>query len=208
METTNKRRREQKMHRNYFVHPIRKRFIDAFPKFKQETGDTLDYFWETWQKSPFYDATLTETDLQDIYNHLLATYYNWHFIYPDDLGISLNVMHVIHDFYPNTKERLKLVKDIRELSLDEFKNSGTDIQSSGQNPKVEQAMTELIELVDSQVVNSSLKSEEQALKAKFFALYDGVMEQFIDRFGYMFVKLYSGVNDYIYSNKFDDEEEE
>ena len=196
------------MNKNYFVNPTRKRFIDAFPKFKQEAGDTLDYFWETWQKSPFYLASLTESDLQEIYNPLCAAYYNWHFIYPDDYGIAMNVMHVIHEYFPNAKERLSIVSQIRALSLAEFKNSGIDIQSSGQNPKVEAAMDEFIEIVDNQVVNSSLKSEEQALKAKFFALYDGVMDEFIGRFNYMFVKLYNGVNDYIYTNMFDEEDEE
>ena len=194
------------MHKNYFNTPIRKRFIDAFPQFKQNAGDTIDYFWEVWQNSPFYDSTLTEADLQDVYNHLCAAYYNWHFIYPDDYGIALNVMHVIHDYYPNVKERLNLISQIRGLSLQEFQNSGTDIQSSGQNPKVETAMNELIDTVDNQIVNSSLKSEEQALKAKFFALYDGVMDDFIKRFNYMFVKLYNGVNDYIYQNDIEEEE--
>lgn len=193
---------------NYFVKPIRKRFIDAFPKFKQEAGDTLDYFWETWQKSPFYDSNLTEQDLNEIYWHLMAAYYNWHFIYPDDFGIALNVMHTIHDFFPNTKERLNIVAQIRALTLEQFKDSGIDIMSNGQNPKVEQAMDEFIDIVDSQTVSSSRKSEEQALKAKFYALYDGVMEEFIDRFNPMFVKLYSGVNSYLYTNKFDEEDEE
>ena len=84
------------MHRNYFVKPIRKRFIDAFPKFKADGDDDWGtYFWETWQASPFYDSTLTEDDLKGIYNHLMAEYYNWHFIYPDDFGIAMNVMHII-----------------------------------------------------------------------------------------------------------------
>ena len=195
------------MRPNFFNKPIRKRFIDAFPKFKQEGGDTLDYFWETWQKSPFYLSSLTEQDLQEIYWHLMAAYYNWHFIYPDDLGIALNVMHVIHEYFPNVKERLNITAQIRALTLDEFKNSGIDIQSSGQNPKVEKAMDDFIDTVDSQIVNSSLKSEEQALKAKFYSLYDGIFDEFIDRFKEQFVVLYNGVNDYIYTDKFDDEEE-
>ena len=193
---------------NHFNKPIRKRFIDAFPKFKQDAGDTLDYFWETWQKSPFYLNTLTEQDLQEIYWHLMAAYYNWHFIYPDDLGISLNVMHIIHEYFPNVKERLNIVSQIRGLTLQEFKDSGTDIMSEGQNPKVEQAMNEFIDLVDNQTVSFSLKSDEQALKAKFYSLYDGVFDEFIDRFKEQFVVLYNGVNDYIYSNKFDEEDEE
>lgn len=196
------------MRPNFFKKPIRKRFIDAFPKFKQEAGDTLDYFWETWQKSPFYLSSLTEQDLEEIYWHLMAAYYNWHFIYPDDLGISLNVMHIIHEYFPNVKERLNIIAGIRALTLDEFKNSGIDIQSTGQNPKVEKAMDDFIDTVDSQIVNSSLKSEEQALKAKFYSLYDGVFDEFIDRFKEQFVVLYNGVNNYLYTNMFDEEDEE
>lgn len=196
------------MRPNYFLKPIRKRFKDAFPKFEKEGEDTIDYFWETWQKSPFYISTLSKDDLKEVYYHLLAAYYNWHFIYPDDLGISLNVMHIIHEYFPNVKERLSIVSQIRGLTLAEFQNSGTDIQSSGQNPKVEAAMNELIDIVDNQIVNSSLKSEEQALKAKFFALYDGIMDDFIKRFDYMFVKLYNGVSSYIYTNQFDESDEE
>ena len=50
------------MRPNYFNKPIRKRFIDAFPKFKREEGDNsnIDYFWETWVKSPFYNSTISE----------------------------------------------------------------------------------------------------------------------------------------------------
>lgn len=196
------------MIRNYFLKPITKRFIDAFPKFKNEDGTSVKYFWETWLDSPFYDANLTESDLQDIYNHLLAQYYNWHYVYMDDLGIALNTFHIIHDYYPNCKERLNLVAQIRNLSIDEFKKSGLMINSQGSNPKIATEMDELIDLVDSQSANFQLKSQEQALKAKFVALYDGVMEDFIVRFKPLFVKLYSGVNSYLYQNKIEEEEEE
>ena len=188
------------MLKNYFNNPITKRFIDAFPKFKADEGEDTKYFWETWQISPFYNSTLTEDDLSKIYYHLLAQYYNLHYIYLDDLGIALNTMHIIEEFYPNCKERLKLVDDMRNLSLDDFKKSGVNIQSSGANPKIATEMNELIDLVDSQNASFQLKSTEQVLKAKFLALYDGVMEQFIDRFKPCFVKLYSGVNSYIYKN--------
>lgn len=193
---------------NYFLKPITKRFIDAFPKFKQDAGETTLYFWETWLASPFYDSTLTEDDISKIYYHLLAEYYNSHFIYMDDLGISLNVMHIIEEYYPNCKERLKLVDDMRNLSLDEFKKSGIQIQSSGANPKVETAMDELIGFMDAQNANFQLKSTEQVLKAKFMSLYDGVMEEFVSRFKPLFVKLYNGVNSYIYQNPIDDTTEE
>ncbi len=193
---------------NYFLKPITKRFIDAFPKFKQDVGETTLYFWETWLASPFYDSNLTEDDISKIYYHLLAEYYNSHFIYMDDLGISLNVMHIIEEYYPNCKERLKLVDDMRNLSLDEFKKSGIQIQSSGANPKVETAMDELIGFMDAQNANFQLKSTEQVLKAKFMSLYDGVMEEFVSRFKPLFVKLYNGVNSYIYQNPIDDTTEE
>ena len=194
------------MHNN-FKHPISKRFIDAFPKFKDDESEGVSYFWETWQNSPFFDANLTEQDLLDIYNHMMAKYYDWHFRYMDDLGIRLNVMHIIHDYYPNCKERLSLVEQMRNLTLDEFKKSGVLIDSQGQNPKVATNMDELINLVDSQNASFELKSTEQTLKAKFMSLYDGVMEEFIDRFKECFVKLYSGLTSYIYFNDIDEEDE-
>lgn len=188
------------MIRNYFNDPITKRFIDAFPKFKNDGTDDLKYFWETWLESPFYDNKLTEEDLKNIYNHLLASYYDWHFIYMDDLGIALNVFHIIEDYYPNTKIRLQLVEQLRDMDLEEFKKSGISINSSGANPKVATEMDNLIDLVDSQSANFQLKSTEQTLRAKFNSLYDGVMDDFIMRFKPLFVKLYSGVDSYIYQN--------
>lgn len=185
---------------NYFVNPIRKRFIDAFPKFKNDGTDDNIYFWEAWQQSPFYNESLTETDLKHIYDHLLADYYNWHFIFPDDLGITLNVFKIIDEYYPNVKVRLDLVEQLRNLSLDEFKKSGITINSSGQNPKIATEMDELIDLVDSQNASFQLKSHEQVLRAKFMALYDGIMDEFISRFKPLFVKLYSGVESYLYIN--------
>lgn len=185
---------------NYFVNPIRKRFIDAFPKFKNDGTDDNVYFWEAWQQSQFYNESLAETDLKHIYDHLLADYYNWHFIYPDDLGITLNVFKIIDEYYPNVKVRLDLVEQLRNLSLDEFKKSGITINSSGQNPKIATEMDELIDLVDSQNASFQLKSHEQVLRAKFMALYDGIMDEFIARFKPLFVKLYSGVESYLYIN--------
>ena len=185
---------------NYFVNPIRKRFIDAFPKFKNDGTDDNVYFWEAWQQSPFYNESLTETDLKHIYDHLLADYYNWHFIYPDDLGITLNVFKIVDEYFPNVKVRLDLVEQLRNLSLDEFKKSGITINSSGQNPKIATEMDELIDLVDSQNASFQLKSHEQVLRAKFMALYDGIMDEFISRFKPLFVKLYSGVESYLYIN--------
>lgn len=197
------------MRRNYFVKPIRKRFIDAFPKFKKEDeNDEGTYFWETWLASPFYDNTLTEADLKDIYNHLMAEFYNWHFIFPDDFGIAMNVMHIIEDYFPNVKQRLDLLSTIRGMTVDEFKKSGLTITSTGSNPKTETDMDELIDLVDSQNASFQLKSDEQSIRAKFFALYDGVMQEFIDRFKPLFVKLYTGVTDYIYVNPIQEDEEE
>lgn len=190
------------MRPNYFNKPISKRFIDAFPKFKADEGEDVNYFWEAWQQSPFYKATadFTEQDLKEIYNHLLAEYYNWHFIYLDDLGITLNVFHLIEEFYPNTKERLNIAEQIRNLSIEDFKKSGISINSQGANPKTTEQMDELIDLVDAQTANFQLKSQEQTLRAKFMSLYDGIMEEFIERFKPLFVKLYNGVNSYIYRN--------
>lgn len=193
---------------NNFKHPISKRFVDAFPKFKDIDSENVEYFWETWQNSPFYDSNLTEQDLSEIYYHLLAKYYDWHFRYMDDMGIRLNVMHIIHDYYPNCKERLALVAQMRSLTLDEFKKSGVLIDSQGQNPKVATNMDELINLVDSQNASFELKSTEQTLKAKFMSLYDGVMDEFIDRFKECFVALYSGINSYVYFNDIENEDEE
>lgn len=195
------------MRRNYFLRPIRKRFIDAFPKFEDTEDEGVDYFWETWLASPFYDSTLTKNDLKDVYNHLLAAYYNWHYVYPDDLGIALNTMHIIHDYYPNCKERLSLLSDLRALTVEEFAKSGISISSQGANPKTATNMDELIDLVDSQNANFQLRSEEGAIRAKFNSLYDGVMDEFIGRFKDLFVKLYNGVNSYIYTNQFDEEED-
>ena len=197
------------MRRNYFNNPITKRFIDAFPQFEASSqDDTGTYFWEGWQNSPFYDSTLTKDDLSHIYYHLRAAYYNWHFIYFDDRGISDNVYHVIEEYYPNCKERLKLAKDLRDATLDTFKDNGTFIDSTGQNPKVEKTMNELIGFVDTQNASFQFKSTEEAIKTKFFALKDGIMEAFIDRFKPLFVKLYNGVSDYIYRNPIEEEEEE
>lgn len=196
------------MHRQYFRKPISKRFIDAFPKFQNTEGTDSKYFLETWLVSPFYDASITMPELEDIYNHLLARYYNWHYVYLDDLGIALNTMHIIHDYWPNCRERLSIVSDIRDLTIDDFKKSGIMIDSQGSNPKTATDMDELIDLVDSQNASFQLKSQEQALRAKFNSLYDGVMDEFIDRFKDLFVKLYSGVNNYIYTNDIEEEEEE
>ena len=194
------------MIKNYFNSPITKRFIDAFPKFKADEGEDKVYFWEGWQQSPFFDFRLQEEDLSKIYYHLRAKYYNWHFIYMDDLGISDNIYHIIEDYYPNVKERLELISQLRNMTIEDFKASGTFVDSSGMNPKIPKAMNELIDLVDSQTASFQLKSQEQALKAKFMSLYDGVMEEFIDRFKPLFVKLYSGVNDYIYQNPIEEGE--
>ena len=195
------------MIRNYINDPITKRFIDAFPKFKADTGETIKYFYETWQDSPFYDSNLTENDIKDIYNHLLAAFYNWHYVYMDDLGIALNTMHIIHDYYPNVKERLSLVSQLRALTVDEFAKSGLNITSSASNPKVDTEMDELVDLVDSQNATFNLRSTEGAIRAKFNSLVDGIMDEFIDRFKNLFVKLYNGVNSYIYQNKQEEEEE-
>lgn len=195
------------MRRNYFKYPITKRFIDAFPKFKDEDG-VKTYFWETWQASPFYDASIPESDLKDVYNHLLAQFYNWHYVYMDDLGIALNTMHIIHDYYPNVKQRLALLSQLRSMTVDDFAKSGIQIDSQGQNPKIATEMDELIDLVDTQNASFQIRSQEGAIRAKFASLVDGIFDEFVDRFKPLFVKLYSGVNNYIYSNNLEEEDEE
>lgn len=195
------------MHSQYFEKPISKRFIDAFPKFKDDAGEGKKYFWEVWEESPFYLEELEENDLKEIYHHMMAKFYNWHYVYLDDFGIAMNTMHIIHDFYPNAKARLEIAKQLRDMSLEEFKKSGMVVDSQGANPKVATEMGELINLVDSQSASFQLKSQEQALRAKFLSLYDGIMDEFLARFDYQFVKLYNGVNNYIYINKEDESDE-
>ena len=138
------------MRKNYYNKPISKTFIQAFP--------TFESFFEVWGKSPFFTEKFTEKDLHNIYNHLLATYYNWHFIYLDDLGISLNVFHIIEEYYPNVKVRLELAEELRTLTVDEFTKSGLRISSTGANPKIETAMDDLVQLVDSQNVEFQVDS--------------------------------------------------
>lgn len=191
------------MKTNYFNKPITKRFIDAFPKFKDENNEKT-YFWETWKQSPFYIDSLTENDLKYVYNYLLASYYSHHFRFIDDFGIALNVMKIINEYYPNVKARLELAEELRELSLEEFKKSGMHIQSAGQNPKTKTQMNELINLVDTQNASFQMKSEEQTIRAKFMALLDGIMEDFGNKFKPLFVTLYGGLTNYIYENEKED----
>lgn len=180
------------MRKNYYNKPISKTFIQAFP--------TFESFFEVWTQSPFFTDKFTEDDLHHIYNHLLTAYYNWHFIYLDDLGISLNVFHIIEEFYPNVKVRLGLAEELRTMTVDEFTKSGLRISSTGSNPKIETAMDDLIKLVDSQNADFQLRSKEQALRTKFSSLIDGIFEDFIERFKPLFTKLYNGLTDYIYEN--------
>lgn len=180
------------MRKNYFNKPISKTFMQAFP--------TFESFFEVWKKSPFFTNNFTEDDLHHIYNHLLTAYYNWHFIYLDDVGIFLNVFHIIEEYYPNVKVRLELAEELRTMTVDEFKKSGLRISSTGSNPKIETAMDDLIKLVDSQNADFQLRSQEQALRTKFSSLIDGIFEDFIERFRPLFIKLYNGLTDYIYEN--------
>ncbi|MEG2914910.1 MAG: hypothetical protein RR839_00525 [Oscillospiraceae bacterium] len=193
------------MRKNYFNKPITKRFIDAFPKFKNNLDDGKIYFWEAWQASPFYDANITEEQMKTVYDNLLAEYYSWHYKYMDDLGIALNTFKVISQYYPNVLERLSLAKQLRELTLEEYSKSNISINSSGQNPKIKKQMDELIDLVDSQNANFQKKSPEQTIRTKFISLFDGIMDDFLLRFRPLFVKLYTGVNDYVYTDKYDSE---
>lgn len=199
------------MRRNYYNKPISKTFIQAFPKFKNIDNDTdrfgniLKYFWESWLESPFFTDELDEQDLLKCYNHLLAKYYNWNFIYIEDIGILLNVFHVIEEYYPNVKERLTLARQLRDMTIEEFKNSGMQVTSGASNPKIKHDMSELVGFADNQTASFQKKSTEQTIKAKFYALYDGIMDVFIDKFSNMFVQIYSGMKDYIYIN-IDDKE--
>lgn len=194
------------MRTNYFNKPTVKRFVDAFPEFKDETN-THTYFYEAWLKSPFYIPEITEQQMKDCYYRLMARFYNWHFIYLDDLGITLNVFKIVADYYPNVLVRLDILKELRGLSLEDFKSSGISISSSGQNPKIATQMSELIDLVDSQTASFTLKSQEQVLRAKFNSLYDGIFDDFLDKFQDIFVKLFNGLTDYIYENEIENEEE-
>lgn len=47
-----------------------------------------------------------------------------------------------------------------------------------------------------------------AYNTKLSAIVDGLWDEFINRFGKLFVTLYSGVYDYVYRNKIEDNEEE
>lgn len=192
---------------NYFDQPITKRFIDAFPKFYWEDGDNPEnksiYFYHQWLESPFYtsgEECFDKENMKKVYNHLLAHFYNWHFKYLEDLGILLNIFKRIEEYWPNAYERVNLASQLRKMSLSQYADSGKIISSQGQNPKTRKTMSDLIDHVDSQTANFRLKSEEQTIKDKFVSLFDGIMDDFMEKFRDLFVQIYSGVNDYLYRN--------
>lgn len=149
---------------------------------------------ETWQEycTEFGDLTgVVSTPYLKILYYLLSAKYTNNPIC--NLSISqfyLKIASIIYEFGPAWEKRLKLQKNIRELTEDELLTGFKQIYNEAYNPNSAPSTNTIDELtyINAQKVNKAKRSKIDAYMLQWEAIRSDVTEDFLRRFKDCFMK--------------------
>ena len=129
------------------------------------------------------------TALQQIYYLLYARYGNSTIAGADENQWKYRLWTKIYQFAPTWWKRIKLQKDIRDLTTDELQTGGKVIYNHSYNPSTAPSTATLTELetIDDQNTSNYKKSKIEALTLQWQMLDDDVTGVFLEQFRKLFL---------------------
>ena len=129
------------------------------------------------------------TALQQIYYLLYAKYGNSTIAGADENQWKYRLWTKIYQFGPTWWKRMKLQKDIRDLTLTDLQTGGKVIYNHSYNPSTAPSTATLTELetIDDQNTSNYKKSKIEALTLQWQMLDDDVTGVFLEQFRKLFL---------------------
>lgn len=182
-----------------------KTFSQVFPDYDDFTDTVNNGFGE------YCKNVLTSDNLKSLYFMLYAKYGNTPMINLSEEVFKAKIVSVIFQKGPTWQRKLKLQKDIRDLSDDELKKGATTIYNQALHP--EQApdtnTSEELSYINGQNVSKHKRSSMDAYAFLMDLLQTDVTEGFLKAFAPLFTKFVDPDIQHIYvSEEIDEEEEE
>lgn len=180
------------MYNTYYSHFRTPTFSEVFPDFetfKNEYNELgLNY-------------TMEDQYLKSLYILLLGRYANSHTANASIDIFKIQVSSIIYEYGPSWEKRMKLQKDLRDLTLADYQEGSRALYNHSYNPSTSPGTFSDNELqtIDDQNVTKYKKSKVEALTLGYSSIITDVTESFIGKFRRLFVKVLMTGNPLLYA---------
>lgn len=136
-------------------------------------------------------TTISEESVTTLYYLLYARYGNSHIASSDENQFKYKVFSTIFMYGPTWEKRLEIQKALREMDLEEVRESAKAIYNHSFNPSTAPSTDTMDELT---TINDQNVTKHKRSKTDAYALLIGLLEtdvtkEFIDRFAKLFLKI-------------------
>lgn len=181
-----------------------KTFNDIYSTYTLFNEDLTNTF------SVFKPSDVTDEYITKTYYLLVANYGDTPInSYLDENRWKLKLFSLIDEYTPEWMSKCEMQKQIRSMSLEDFKSSDKTIYNNALNPNTSPSTNELTELtyINSQNTTNRLLSDASAIERKWDMLFDGLNKDYINHFKILFSKFtMKDVPLYTYENGGDEDE--
>lgn len=160
-------------------------------KFTDIWGD-VDAFLEDYTSAGI-PTSITTTSATTLFYLLYARYGNSTVASSDENQFKYKVMSIIFQYGPTWEKRLEVQKELRELDLEELRESSRVIYNHSYNPSTTPGTTEddILETINDQNVTKHKRSKTDAYALLIGLLDTDVTEEFISKFKKLFLTVVS-----------------
>lgn len=163
------------------------KFTDIFP--------SLEEFKTQYNECPlplvsFFGAADTE-QVSTFYYLMYANFGNSTLANSDTNQFLLGLFGTLFQYGPNWWKRIEIQKELRDLTIEQIKTNSKFITNTAKNPSTAPANDSLkiLDYIDAQDVNISVKGDIQALTSHYDTLVDGQTKRFLGEFKHLFLKI-------------------
>lgn len=136
-------------------------------------------------------TTISEESLTTLFYLLYARYGNSHIASSDETQFKYKVFSTIFMYGPTWEKRLEIQKNLREMDIEELRESAKAIYNHSFNPSTTPSTDTIDELT---TINDQNVTKHKRSKTDAYALLIGLLEtdvtkEFIDRFAKLFLTI-------------------
>lgn len=177
-------------------------FTDIFPSW--------DNFLEAYKNQQIdiaFSIHPTSSNLKTLYYLLYARYGNSHIAFSDENQFKYNIWSIIFQYGPTWSKKLLMQKEIRDLSMDDLRESAKAIYNRSLNPSTAPTTNTMDELptINEQNVTKHKRSRTDAYALLNMLLAEDVTETFLNKFKKLFITVVAPESPLWYVTKIEEE---
>lgn len=166
-------------------------------KFTDLYGKVDDFIADYKNENPKFEngipVTISDESITTLFYLLYARYGNSHIASSDETQFRYKVFSTIFMYGPTWEKRLEIQKNLRDLDLNELRESAKTIYNHAFNPSTQPATDDtgehIMDYINDQNVTLHRRSKTDAYALLITLLDTDVTKEFIDRFKKLFLTI-------------------